>query len=118
MQGNKVVPDALPLLEQTGWAGLPEDEDQRDSWYADALRYRRIHVLLKREGWKVNHKLVYRPYKEEGLMLHCKKQQGKHVESAADDRNQEVQQMLGDGLRIGPAVQRQEAKGAYSDRSM
>jgi putative transposase len=25
--------------------------------------YRRIHVLLLREGWKVNHKRVYRLYK-------------------------------------------------------
>ena len=25
--------------------------------------YRRIHVLLRREGWKVNHKRVYRLYR-------------------------------------------------------
>jgi len=31
--------------------------------------YKRIHVLLKREGWKVNHKAVYRLYREEGLNL-------------------------------------------------
>ena len=24
--------------------------------------YRRLHILLRREGWKVNHKLVYRIY--------------------------------------------------------
>ena len=29
--------------------------------------YRRLHILLRREGWKVNHKLVYRIYREEGL---------------------------------------------------
>ena len=28
--------------------------------------YRRLHILLLREGWKVNHKLVYRLYVEEG----------------------------------------------------
>ena len=39
--------------------------------------YRRIHILLKREGWKVNHKLVYRLYREEGLMLRCKRKQRK-----------------------------------------
>ena len=27
--------------------------------------YRRIHVLLQREGWKVNHKRVRRLYREE-----------------------------------------------------
>ncbi len=26
--------------------------------------YRRLHVLLLRDGWRVNHKLVYRIYKE------------------------------------------------------
>ena len=29
--------------------------------------YRRLHVLLEREGWNVNHKRVYRLYREEGL---------------------------------------------------
>ena len=31
--------------------------------------YRRIHVLLKREGWEINHKRVYRIYRQEGLNL-------------------------------------------------
>ena len=31
--------------------------------------YRKIRVLLNREGWKVGKKLVYRLYKEEGLTL-------------------------------------------------
>jgi putative transposase len=31
--------------------------------------YLRLHVLLKREGWKVNHKRVYRLYREEQLGL-------------------------------------------------
>lgn len=31
--------------------------------------YKRLHVLLRREGWRVNHKLVYRLYKEERLAL-------------------------------------------------
>ena len=31
--------------------------------------YRRVHTLLRREGWAVNHKLVYRLYREEGLAL-------------------------------------------------
>jgi len=29
--------------------------------------YKRLHVLLRREGWHVNHKLVRRLYREEGL---------------------------------------------------
>lgn len=34
--------------------------------------YRRIHVLLLREGWEINHKRVYRLYREEGLNLRQK----------------------------------------------
>lgn len=34
--------------------------------------YKRIHVLLLREGWKVNHKAVYRIYRQEGLNLRYK----------------------------------------------
>jgi putative transposase len=34
--------------------------------------YRRIHVLLRREGWQVNHKRVNRLYREMGLQLRNK----------------------------------------------
>ena len=34
--------------------------------------YRRIHVLLRREGWVVNPKRIYRLYKEMGLQLRNK----------------------------------------------
>ncbi len=39
---------------------LRELADQRRRW-----GYRRLHVLLKREGWQVNVKRVYRIYVEE-----------------------------------------------------
>ena len=35
--------------------------------------YRRLYILLKREGWMVNHKRVYRLYKGEGLCLRQKR---------------------------------------------
>jgi putative transposase len=34
--------------------------------------YRRLHILLWREGWEVNHKRVYRLYREEGLSMRSK----------------------------------------------
>jgi putative transposase len=43
--------------------------------------YRQIHVLLRREGWPVNHKRVYRLYTEEGLTL--KRRRPKRHRSAA-----------------------------------
>jgi putative transposase len=35
--------------------------------------YRRIHVLLRREGWKINHKRTYRLYREAGLAVRRRK---------------------------------------------
>ena len=35
--------------------------------------YRRLHVMLRREGWIVNHKRVYRLYREEGLSVRKRK---------------------------------------------
>ena len=35
--------------------------------------YRRLHVLLQREGWRVNHKRIYRLYREEGLALRARR---------------------------------------------
>jgi len=34
--------------------------------------YRRLHILLEREGWRVNHKRLYRLYREEGLAMRRK----------------------------------------------
>jgi len=34
--------------------------------------YKRIHVLLRREGWKVTSKAVYRIYRQEGFNLRHK----------------------------------------------
>ncbi len=44
--------------------------------------YRRLHVLLRREGWTVNHKRVYRLYREEGLLV----RQRRRKRAAAHER--------------------------------
>jgi len=46
----------------------------RDLAYARVCYgYRRLHILLQREGWRINHKRVYRLYRLEGLMMRPKK---------------------------------------------
>jgi putative transposase len=73
--------------------------------------YPRIHVLLQREGWKVNRKRVYRLYRVEGLNLRRKRPR-RHVTAArrserdvAGEPNQQwsmdfVSDALFDGRRI------------------
>ncbi len=57
--------------------------------------YRRLHVLLAREGWQVNHKRVQRLYTEEGLTLRRKRpkrhrsavvREARPAPTAADER--------------------------------
>ncbi len=51
----------------------------RDLAYArESYGYRRLHVLLQREGWKINHKRVYHLCKEAGLMMRPKRHR-RHV---------------------------------------
>ena len=48
--------------------------------------YRRIHVLLRREGWQVNAKRIYRLYKEMGLKLRNKTPKRRVKAKLRDDR--------------------------------
>ena len=43
--------------------------------------YRRLHILLAREGWQVNHKRVYRLYSEECLTMRRKRPKRRFVSS-------------------------------------
>lgn len=47
--------------------------------------YFRIYILLRREGWVVNHKRVYRLYREDGLSLRLKRPR-RHVSAARRER--------------------------------
>ena len=73
--------------------------------------YRRLHVLLRREGWTDNHKRVYRIYREEGLQVPKRKRKraakGRDAQCpAAPTRMNErwsmdfVQDALADGRKI------------------
>ena len=45
--------------------------------------YRRITVLLRREGWLVNRKRVHRIYREEGLVSGARRKDGREFDSGS-----------------------------------
>jgi putative transposase len=53
--------------------------------------YRRIHVLLRREGWRVNPKRVYRLYREMGLQLRNKTPKRRVKAKLREDRQSATQ---------------------------
>ena len=53
--------------------------------------YRRVHVLLRREGWTVNAKRIYRLYKSLGLQLRNKTPKRRVKAKLRDDRRPAVQ---------------------------
>ncbi len=48
--------------------------------------YRRLHVLLRREGWPVNHKRIYRLYRLDGLVIRQKAPRRKRASRYRGDR--------------------------------
>lgn len=50
--------------------------------------YRRVHVLLRREGWEVNAKRIYRLYKEMGLQLRNKTPKRRVKAKLHEDRSE------------------------------
>lgn len=48
--------------------------------------YRRLHVLLKREGWQANHKRIYRLYGQENLAMRTKRPRRHVTAKARQDR--------------------------------
>ena len=66
--------------------------------------YRKIRVLLSREGWKVGKKLVYRLYKEEGLTLRHKPRRKRRAAMHRRERFRpdRTQPSVGFGFRSRP----------------
>jgi putative transposase len=72
--------------------------------------YRRLHILLNREGWRINHKKTYRLYREEqlGVRVHRRRKRASQlrVRPAAPTRPNErwcmdfMADRLDDGRRI------------------
>ena len=89
--------------------------------------YRRLHVLLQREGWRVNHKRVYRLYREEGLGIRVKRRRKRAsvprilppaatrpqerwsldflADSLADGRRFRVLTLVDNVSRVSPAIE-------------
>jgi putative transposase len=87
--------------------------------------YRRVHVMLRREGYRGNHKRVYRLYREQGLSLRHKRpkrnksaqrRQPKAVAQAVNDiwGMDFVMDQLFDGRRLRALT----LVDNYSDRSV
>jgi putative transposase len=86
--------------------------------------YRRLHILLRREGWKVNHKRVYRLYRQEGLSLRIKRNKklvsAARVETPQPSAPNEVWSMdfVADGLSNGQAFRALTLVDNYSRESL
>lgn len=50
--------------------------------------YRRVHIMLKREGWGIGRNRVYRVYKEEGLALKAKRPRSRKMATHREARRQ------------------------------
>lgn len=95
---------------------LRELAEERRRW-----GYRRLHVLLEREGWTVNSKRVYRIYVEEKLIVHRRKRRRRicaqaRVLLAAPQHKNETWTMdfLQDALANGRKVRTLSIEDAYT----
>ena len=52
--------------------------------------YRRVHVMLRREGWELNHKKTYRLYKELGMQLRNKTPKRRVKAKLREDRQDAI----------------------------
>jgi len=98
------------------YEATPKDDDKLRERLAERARkwlragYRGLHQLLRREGWEINHKRVYRVYREMALQILRRKRKrrkrpARGVTPAPKERNEVwamdfVHDSLVDGRRI------------------
>lgn len=82
--------------------------------------YRRIHVLMAREGWKINHKRLYRLYQQAGLNLRMKRPRRALLcrASRGARTTHSSQPGLGHGFRLRRIIEWQEIQDADLDRHL
>jgi putative transposase len=75
-QGDPRAQFRLGLLYENG-NGVPRDfaKARHMAQARQRFGFRRIHLLLRREGWMVNKKRVHRIYREEGLTVRLRRRQ-------------------------------------------
>jgi putative transposase len=79
--------------------------------------YFRIYILLRREGWVVNHKRVYRLYREERAEPQAEASAPARQRSEAASRDS-AERALVDGLCLRCAVRRPAAPGIDRGRRL
>lgn len=85
-------PDDAPLKER-----LTELAGQKRRY-----GYRRLHVLLRREGWLLNWKRTYRVYREAGLVVRRRKRKRiAGIERLQESASHRPESELVDGFRFG-----------------
>ena len=74
--------------------------------------YRRVHILLQRDGWPVNAKRIYRLYKELGLQLRNKTPKRRVKAKLREDRRPAVQ--INGKRRRGATLELAFSSGSWS----
>ena len=118
----------LALLQPSVWYAKSEARDQ------SALRlrireiamdrprfgYLRVLVMLKREGWEIGKKRVYRLYRLEGLQLRMKVKRRKRISLQRGPANacHRAESKLEHGLRARSDARWTGISGTHGDRSV
>jgi transposase InsO family protein len=79
MQGSPVESRDIPISRSQRSTDRSSDAHREIAQTRVRYGYRKIRVLLNREGWKVGKYLVERLYREEGLTLHQRRKRRRRV---------------------------------------
>ena len=71
LPAGRALPLPLALLSRGGRSAITQVRERLRALASERPRfgYQRLHLLLQREGLRVNHKRVYRLYREERLLV-------------------------------------------------
>lgn len=86
LPGAAARPDDISLQVSPPRAGSARSEDQRDLPTRIRYGYRRVHVLLRRDGWMINQKKTRRIYRKLGLQMRTKTQKRRVKAALRADR--------------------------------